>query len=132
MPVEGFHSEWFTVGKHRVLLEARASFPDEDHKFIAAVIAKALDHNTERARLVRIFFDDKACVYSIHIATTDQTDKQLEDRLTEIVQSIYASGSYYCEIEVVEEGNESSDHYHHMEHLSVSAGVATDRWAPKT
>lgn len=129
MPVEGFHSEWFTVGNHRVLLEARASYPDDDQKLIAAVIAKALDHNSEHARLVRIFFDDKACVYSIHVATTSQAEKQLEGRLTEIVQSIYGTGNYYCDIEVVKKGDESSDHYHHMEHLSVSTGVATDRWA---
>jgi len=55
MPIDGFRSEWITIGKHRVLLEARASFPDEDHRFIAAVVAKFLDYNSTHARLVKIF-----------------------------------------------------------------------------
>lgn len=129
MPVEGFRSEWFTVGKHRVFLESRASFPDEEHRFIATVVAKTLDHNSEHARLVKIFYDDKACVYGVEVATTDEADKRLEHRLTEILHSIFDTGNYFCEITVVKKGDESSDHYHHMEHLSVAAGVATDRWA---
>lgn len=55
MSVEGFRSEWFTAGKHRVYLEARASFPDDDHRFIATVVAKTLDHNSSSARLVKVF-----------------------------------------------------------------------------
>jgi len=131
MPVEGFRSEWFTVGKHRVLLEARASFPDDEHKFIASVAAKIVDHHSEHARLVRVFFDDKACVYSIHVATTDKAEKSLEGKITEVVQSIFGSGNYFCDIEVVDKGDEASDHYHHMEHLSVASGIATDRWAKR-
>ncbi|MGH8350840.1 MAG: hypothetical protein ACRES5_30390 [Pseudomonas sp.] len=129
MPVEGFRSEWFTVGKHRVHLEARASFPDEEHKFIATVAARTLDHHSIHARLVSVFFDDKACVYSVHVATTEEADKVLEQRITEILHSIFDSGNYFCDVTVVAKGDESSDHYHHMEHLSVAAGIATDRWA---
>ncbi|MBP5958149.1 hypothetical protein ICA16_20945 [Pseudomonas anatoliensis] len=128
MPVEGFRSEWLTLGKHRVFLEARASFPDEEHRFIATVVAKTLDHHSQHARVVRVYFDDKACVYSIQVATTDEGDKSLEDKITEIVQSIFGSGNYICDVEVIAKGDEASDHYHHMEHLSVAAGIATDRW----
>ncbi|WP_124303573.1 hypothetical protein [Pseudomonas chlororaphis] len=129
MPRDGFHSEWITIGKHRVLLEARASFPDEDHRFIATLVAKFLDHNSEHAGLVKVFFDDKACVYSIEAATTDPAEKELEDPITQLVQSVYGTGNYLCDMTVVQKGDELSDHYHHMEHLSVSAGVAIDRWA---
>lgn len=131
MPVEGFHSEWFTVGKHRVHLEARASFPDEEHKFIATVVARTLDHHSTHARLVRVYFDDKACVYGVDVATTEEADKALEQRITEILHSIFDSGNYLCNVTVVAKGNESSDHYHHMEHLSVALGIATDRWAKR-
>lgn len=131
MPVEGFRSEWFTVGKHRVHLEARASFPDEEHKFIAAVAARTIDHNSTQARLVRVYFDDKACVYSVEVATTDELDKALENRITEVLQSIFNTGNYFCDVTVVAKGDELSDHYEHMEHLSVAAGVATDRWLNK-
>jgi len=129
MPIEGFRSEWLTVGKHRVHLEARASFPDDDHKFIATVAAKTIDHHSTQARLVRVYFDDKACIYAVDIATTEEADKALEPRITEILQSIFDSGNYYCDVAVVDKGDESSDHYHHMEHLSVAVGIATDRWA---
>ena len=129
MSVEGFRSEWFTAGKHRVYLEARASFPSDDHRFIATVAAQTLDHNSSHARLVKVFFDDKACVYGVHIATTEEADKALEDHIPSIRHSIFNSGNYFCDVEVVDKGNEASDHYHHMEHLSVAAGVATDRWA---
>ncbi len=128
MPTEGFRSEWLTLGKHRVYLEARASFPDEEHRFIASVAAKTLDNHSQHARLVRVFFDDKACVYSIEVASTSEGDKHLEDKITGIVQAIFGSGNYLCDVMVVAKGDEQSDHYHHMEHLSVSAGIATDRW----
>lgn len=131
MSVEGFRSEWFTAGKHRVYLEARASFPDDDHRFIAAVVARTLDHNSSDARLVKVFYDDKACVYSVDIATTNKADTALESRITNILHSIFNTGNYVCNVEVVARGDESSDHYHHMEHLSVAAGIATDRWAKK-
>lgn len=129
MPIDGFRSEWITIGKHRVLLEARASFPDEDHRFIAAIVAKFLDYNSTHARLVKVFFDDKACVYSIETATTDAAEKELESSITQLVQSVYGTGNYYCDMTLVQKGDELSDHYHHMEHLSVSTGVAIDRWA---
>lgn len=129
MPAEGFRSDWYTVGKHRVLLEARASFPDDDHRLIATVAAKLIDHHSEHARLVRVFYDDKACIYSIEVATTAAVDQSLEGQITEVIQSIYGTGNYYCSVEIIPKGDEQSDHYHHMEHLSVGAGVATDRWA---
>jgi hypothetical protein len=129
MSVEGFHSEWFTIGKHRVLLEARASFPDEEHRFIASVAAKTLDHKGSKAGIVRINYDDKACVYCVEIATTDPADQKLEAIITEILQLIYGYGNFICNVIMVEKGDEQSDHYHHMEHLSVGAGIATDRWA---
>lgn len=129
MPTEGFHSEWFSINDHRVLLECRASFPDTDHKFIASVVAKTLDVNCVKARLVRVYFDDKSCTYSIEAATTEPQDKNVEKLVTRIVQDIYGSGNYHCEMTIVKRGDEDSDHYHHMEHLSVQLDVATDRWA---
>lgn len=128
MSTEGFRSDWVTLGKHRVLLEARASFPDEDHRFIATVAAKLIDHHSEQARLVRVFYDDKACIYSVDVATTDADDQRLEGKITEVIQSIYGFGNFYCSVELIAKGDEQSDHYHHMEHLSVAAGIATDRW----
>lgn len=128
MPVEGFRTEWFTVGQHRVLLESRASFPDENDRFIASVVAKAIDHHSDKARLVHVFFNDKSSLYHIVAASTDPEDRHLGPKLTEILQSIYGSGNYDCEVQIVEKGDEVSDHYHHMEHLSVSAGIADDRW----
>jgi len=129
MPVEGFRSEWLTIGKHRVHLEARASFPDDEHRFIATVAAKTIDHNSGRARLVSVFFDDKASVYGVNVATTEEADKGLEDKITQILHSIFNTGNYFCDVTVVAKGDESSDHYDHMEHLSVSVDLATDRWA---
>lgn len=66
------------------------------------------------------------------MATTKESDKALEDRITNILQSIFDSGNYFCDVAVVTKGDEASDHYHHMEHLSVAAGIATDRWAKKS
>jgi hypothetical protein len=55
----------------------------------------------------------------------------LERIISEIVQSIFGSRNYLSDVEIVEKNDESSDHYHHMEHLSVTSGIATDRWAKR-
>ncbi|MDH4869821.1 hypothetical protein [Pseudomonas sp. BN515] len=131
MPVPGFHSEWFTVDRHRVLLECRASYPGEQERFIATVASKVVDNNSvnNEARLVRVFFDDKACVYSIEVATTDKGDLLLEGKITNVLQAIFNSGNYISDVRVVKRGDEQSDHYDHMEHLSVAVEIAEDRWA---
>ncbi|MCC0191373.1 hypothetical protein [Pseudomonas aeruginosa] len=130
MPVPGFHSEWFTIDDHRVLLKCRAGYPGERERFIATVVARLLDSNSSdgQARLVQVFYDDKACVYSIEAASTDPADRRLESPITDVLQSIFNSGNYICSMEVVKRGDEHSDHYHHMEHLSVALNVAEDRW----
>jgi len=68
-------------------------------------------------------------VYSIETATTDAAEKELESSITQLVQTVYGTGNYYCDMTLVQKGDELSDHYHHMEHLSVGTGVAIDRWA---
>jgi len=129
MPNTGFHSEWVTEGDHRILLECRASFPDETMKLIAKVAAVTCDSNSEgRARVVRVFYDDKACIWTVDVASTDPKDKQLEDALISVLHTMFAHGNCQPQVEIVEEGRTDSDHYHRTEHLSVAAGVAVDRW----
>ncbi len=129
MPSTGFHSEWLTVGHHRVLLHSRASFPDENMRFMANVAAITCDANSEgRARVVEIFYDDKACIWTVSVASTDAADKQLEDTLLTVFHTMYGDGNIEPQVQIVEEGNTDSDHYDRTEHLSVSAGVAVDRW----
>jgi len=129
MPVAGFHSEWVTIGKHRVLLECRASYPDKEEHFIASVVAEIINHHgSDQARLVHVYLDDKSSMRHITIASTDKADIGLGDLATNVLQSIYGCGNYQCEVQMVEKGNESSDHYDHMEHLSVGTGLAEDRW----
>ncbi|QZP26213.1 hypothetical protein [Pseudomonas mosselii] len=129
MPVAGFHSEWVTLGRHRVLLECRASYPDKADHFIAGVVAEIINHNgSGDARLVHVYYNDKASIHHVTIASTNQDDLALGDLTTKVLQSIYGSGNYDCDVQIIERGNESSDHYEHMEHLSVGAGLAEDRW----
>ena len=129
MPSEGFHSEWLTVGHHRILLHCRASFPDENMRFMANVAAITCDANSEgRARVVDIFYDDKACIWTVNVASTDAADTQLEDTLRTVFHTMYGDGSIQPQVQIIQEGNTDSDHYHRTEHLSVGAGVAVDRW----
>lgn len=126
MAVDGFRSEWISVGKHRVLLEAHSGFPDEDHVLISKMVARYLDFNGEDARLVRVAFDHKACVYRVDVASTATNDKNMETIITQLIQLIYGPGNH-CRVILVNKGDDLSDTYHHMEHLSVSAGVARNR-----
>ncbi len=129
MPSTGFHSEWLTVGRHRVLLHCRAGFPDANMRFMAKVAAITCDANSERrARVVEIFYDDKACSWTVSVASTDAADKQLEDILLTVFHTMYAHGNIEPQVQIVEQGNTDSDHYNLTEHLSVRAGVAVDRW----
>ncbi len=129
MPITGFHSEWITIKKHRICLEGRASYPDDLMKFIAQVAVEVCDNNSEGdARVVRIYYDDKACIWIIFVASVDQRDKELEDRLRTVLHTIFNHGNCQPEIVIVKPGDTSSDHYNHTEHLSTAAEVAVDRW----
>lgn len=123
MTTNNFHSEWRTVGKHRVLIECRDGFPGEDEYFIAEVSAKLVDNNSRKARVVSIYYDDKACIHTVTVASTKIEDCDIESTLTNVLQAIFNSGNFSVNIEMVKRGNEDSDHYNHMAHLSSAAKV---------
>ena len=129
MTTRGFHSEWVTIKDHRVLLECRASYPDETMRLIARVAVETCDNNSEgRARVVQVYYDDKACIWTVTVATPEPKDKKLEDDLMTVLHTMFAHGNCQPTVEIVKPGQTSSDHYHHTEHLSVEAGVAVDRF----
>jgi len=129
MPTHGFHSEWATIKDHRVHLECRASFPDEKMRLIARVAVETCDNNSEGlARVVKVFYDDKACTWAINVVTTDPKDNKLENQLMTVLHTMFGDGNCHTEVEIVASGNTSSDHYCHTEHLSIKSGVAVDRF----
>jgi hypothetical protein len=52
----------------------------------------------------------------------------LEAWIKDVVERIVAGQPCVPHIKIVPRGNTASDHYDHMEHLSVAAGVAADRF----
>ncbi|MDN4059556.1 hypothetical protein QPK31_15115 [Massilia sp. YIM B02769] len=132
MPTRGFHSEWITLrskNDHRILLECRASFPSEDEKFIARVAVELIDRNSGGdARVLHVYYDDKSCMHTVTIASTDKDDSPLEGELLNVLQAIFGNGNPQVDFRYVEPGDRGSDHYDHMEHLSVGADIAADRW----
>lgn len=135
MPKTGFHSEWVTIRSqnyHRILLESRASFPADDERFIARVAVELVDRNSSGdARVVSVYYDDKSCMHTILIASTNKEDRHLEDSLETVLQTIFGHGNPQVEFNYVEPGDTASDHYNHMEHLSTAVEVAVDRWKHK-
>lgn len=120
-----FYSEWITVRNHRILLECRDGFPSSEERFIAEVSAKFLDNNaSDSARIVSIYYDDKSCTHCVTVASTNEADSSIESVLTNVLHNIFNNGNCIVNVEIFKRGNESSDHYNHMEHLSVSAKVA--------
>jgi len=137
MPISGFHSEWITIKDHRIYLSCRASFPDEIMFFMAKVIVEACDNNSDNAaRVTRIDFDDKAGVYAINIASTNSHDSVIKDRLEPVLETIFKNdensiSTFLVHVDIFEPGNTNSDHYDHMEYLSIKSDVASDRWRHK-
>ena len=124
MNAENFHSEWITIDGHRILLECRISFPDEQMKFIARVAVEFLGSRSEhQARIVKVFFNDNVSLWVITIASSNPEDKVFEKKLAKIFESIYDCGNFETVVEIVEPGNSVSDRYNHMQYLSKMAGV---------
>lgn len=129
MPTRGFHSEWSTIKNHRILLECRASFPDERMKFIARVAVELCDSHTDgEARVVHVYYDDKSCQWSTTIASPDPAHKNLDKALSSALSTIFGFGNCDADVVIVQPGDRESDHYHHMEHLSVGSEIAVDRF----
>lgn len=129
MPMSGFHSEWITIGQHRILLECRASFPNEWMRFLAQVAVATCNANSEgRARVTQIYFDDRSSTWTIDVASDNETDRQLESILITVLHTMFSHGNCLPRVKIVPAGDKVSDHYDRTEWLSVAAGVAVDRW----
>jgi len=129
MATTGFHSEWVTISGHRILLECRCGFPDEDLRFIAQVAVETVRHNSRHgARVVYIHKDEKNGFINIKIASDNSEDEELAGVVMSVLHAMRFNGDCQSEVVIVEPGDKSSDHYNHDEHLSVGAGVAVNRW----
>lgn len=125
MSTSGFYKEWITVGNNRIILECRDGFPSSEERFIAKVSAKVVLNNASKsARVVSVNYDDKSCIHCVTVASTNEEDDVIESTLTSVLQGIFNNGNIQVNYELVKRGNESSDHYNHMEHLSISTGFA--------
>lgn len=113
-----FHSEWFTVENSRVFLKCRNGFPDDQMKFIANVAIKALRNRSSSARLVHIFYDDKAFVHCLYFVSDEPEDKNIATEVANIINDIFNYGNDIGEMLIVERGNKDSSHYNHMAYLS--------------
>ncbi len=120
MLIRGFRSAWITIKEHRILLECRGGFPGEVMEFAARLAVEVCDFNSrgKKARVVKVYYNNKACVTTVTMASTDKTDCELEALLTGAWYNIYNGSPFDVRMVIVERGNESSDHYDHMEYLS--------------
>ena len=101
-------------------------------RFTARVAVETCDNNSEgRARVVKVYYDDKSCIWTITVATPEPKDRKLEVDLTTVLHTMFGHGNCHPTVEVVAPGQTSSDSYDHTEHLSVEAGVAVDRFRYK-
>jgi hypothetical protein len=123
MQLSGFGSEWLTVGRHRILLRCRGTFPDAHTRFVARVAAAACDHNARAARVVGVYHDDPNGFFNVLVASTEPADILLEGVLMTVLHGLFGDGGYSPEVRIVGRGDEQSDHYDHAAHLAREAGV---------
>jgi hypothetical protein len=87
----------------------------------------------DQGRVVSVFGDDgdgdREKILITVATTSGDRAAGLDRRLREIVESIYPGGRFEARVTVVAPGAYGSPRYDHMEHLSVQAGVAVDRWS---
>lgn len=88
MPCTGFHSEWVTLENSRVLLEYRGSFPSKRMHLIARVAVEASRQRSEDARLVKVYYDDKACSHVLTFASDNHSDDGIEREIVNIINNI--------------------------------------------
>ena len=83
---EGFHSEWLTVGRHRIYLEVRCGFPQDYHRQIVTLAAAVCSAQSDSAQVIKLFHDDKHGNLCVDIASDNPVDAsgQLEAALSEI------------------------------------------------
>ena len=131
-----------------MLLARQCGFPDEHLRFYARLAVEICDRwygptgfaevddsvaPADQGRVVSVHGNDgdRDAVEQIVVTvatTSGERAAGLDRRLREILESIYPSGRFEARIAVVSAGAIGSPQYNHMEHLSVQAGVAVDRW----
>lgn len=120
--MSNFHSDWVTIGRHRVFIACRTSFPDEGLIGQAEYAVRVIEqYATDEARLVQVYYDDKVCVPRFDIASTNDEDGLPEHLCEEFAQE-YDFG-ISANVLVVPKRAWQSDKYCHMQYLSEAAGV---------
>jgi hypothetical protein len=145
---DGFHSEWVTLGEHRIFINVRGGFPGRAEREIAALAVDVCNRLSDRARVVEVFHDDTHTdVINVYVATDNPADKT---RLRAALEDVFENGvtivspedgamfsiprrGFYdagagnvielpqmcsAEVEVYPRGNEQSDHYNRTRYLS--------------
>jgi hypothetical protein len=121
-----FHADWVAEYGSRIYLQCRDSFPNETMRFVAKVTAFACNSHSENAQIVRVYYDDKACIYLIDIASTDPNDERLVDIIFEALDKLFGHSMCQPQFTLVPDGNRDSEHYCHMEYLSRECGVSVE------
>jgi hypothetical protein len=122
----GFHSDWKTCGDHRIFIHARDGFPSEDMHRLTELAAQYVDINgSSEARVVRVFFNDSAGQYEVHIASTVRGDIAIEEGLVDFLDRGWCTGSCVVEVTIVAADSKFSKHYDHMRYPSAACGYTT-------
>jgi len=124
----GFHSEWITVGAHRILLECRYGFPCDELRFFAKVAVKLCGHMLGAdARIVKVYYDDRHCTYTTTVATDNPAHAIHAENMRAPLEDVFPAGGCDMHVVVVPRGNRNSESYVHAAYLSDAAGTSLDR-----
>jgi hypothetical protein len=120
-----FNSEWVSEGRHRVFIECRGGAPTDYMRDIVKIAAFYCDNCQEAdARVVKLFYDNKADAFTVFLASDEPEAASMESALTSIMEELGGGRMISASMVIVPIGNKKSDHYDHMQHLSIEAGKA--------
>lgn len=123
---DGFHSTWLTVRDHRIFVDHRTGFPSPEDKRIAELAATFVEYKcSPDARVIHIFFDDKAGQYCITVASTEARDSAIVDDLPDALWKDFYNAGFAVWFNLVPPGYRASNRYNHMEYLSAACGLTT-------
>ncbi len=129
MQTREFHSEWITIGDHRILFKGRDGFPSETMRFMAQIGVETCEAAQAReARVVAVTYfrnhQTDAEQWVVTIASTRREDQFIASRINNALQTIFQRGDRHVALYVIAKpGDVHAEDYNHMRHLSAEAHV---------
>jgi hypothetical protein len=84
----------------------------------AAIAAILVTNNSQQAHVLEVWCNDRQRMVGITIGTTELEDSELEQKIEDVLNTVFGDSCFVCSVTLVPASDESARWYNHARHLA--------------